>query len=128
VIVSFRDLQVYQESFQLQIEIEDALKTFPPDERFLLSDQMRRCCRGIPAIIAEGYSRRESIKEFQKYLRDASGEANEMINHLMLAKHKGYIKPDKVDNLISRYEVLAKKLVNLKNNWQNFKSKDQEVK
>lgn len=128
MIVGFRDLQVYQESFQLQIEIEDALKTFPPDERYLLSDQMRRCCRGIPAIIAEGYSRRESIKEFQKYLRDASGEANEMINHLMLSKHKGYIKSDGVNNFISRYEILAKKLVNLKNNWQNFKSKDQEIK
>ena len=128
MIRSFRDLEVYQEGFQLQIEIEDLLKFFPQSERFLLSDQMRRCCRGIPAIIAEGWSRRESLKEFQKYLRDATGEANEMINHLMLAKHKGYIKPDKVDELISRYERLAKKLTNLKNNWQNFKSKDQEIK
>ncbi len=128
MIRGFRDLQVYQESFQLQLEIEDQLKNFPQTERFLLSDQMRRCCRGIPAIIAEGYSRREALKEFQKYLRDAGGEANEMINHLMLASHKGYIKPDLVDDLISRYEKLAKKLTNLKNNWQNFQSKDQAIK
>lgn len=128
MIRSFRDLEVYQESFQLQLEIEDLLKFFPPSEKFLLSDQMRRCCRGIPAIVAEGYSRRESIKEFQKYLRDATGEANEMINHLMLAKHKVYIKPIRVDELITRYEQLAKKLTNLKNNWQNFTSKDQKIK
>ena len=80
MIRSFRDLEVYQESFQLQIEIEELLKFFPQSERYLLSDQMRRCCRGIPAIIAEGWSRREALKEFQKYLRDATGEANDMKN------------------------------------------------
>ena len=70
MIISFLDLEVYKESFQLSIEIEDLLKNFPPAERFLLVDQMRRCCRSIPAQIAEGYGRKDSVKEFQKYLRD----------------------------------------------------------
>lgn len=128
MIKNFRDLEVYLESFQLQLELEDLLKVFPPSERFLLSDQMKRSCRAIPAIIAEGWSRREALKEFQKYLRDATGESNEMINHLMLAKHKNYINASKSDELISRYEVLSKKLTNLKNNWQNFTPKNQGVK
>jgi len=84
-------------------------------------DQAKRASRAIPALIAEGWAKRESIKEFQKYLKDALGEVNEMINHLLFSKRKNYIKKvGYADELIRRYEKLAKKLTNLKNNWQNF--------
>ena len=122
MIKSFLDLEVYKESFQLSLEIEELLKTYPPSEKFLLADQMRRASRSIPAQLAEGYARRESIKDFQRYIRDCIGESNEMINHLLLSKHKGYIKkPGYSDELIDKYNKLGKKLMNLKNNWQNFK-------
>ena len=122
MIKSFLDLDVYKESFQLSIEIEELLKNYPQSEKFLLVDQMRRASRSISAQIAEGYARRESIKDFQRYIRDCIGESNEMINHLLLSKHKGYIKKPGYDNeLIERYNKLGKKLTNLKNNWQNFK-------
>ena len=82
---------------------------------------MKRASRSIPAQIAEGYARRESLKDFQRYIRDCIGEANEMINHLLLSKHKQYIrKSGYADDLIQRYTQLVKKLTNLKNNWQNF--------
>lgn len=122
MIKSFFDLEVYKEAFQLLLEIEELLKSFPASEKFLLIDQIKRAARAIPALIAEGYARRESIRDFQKYLRECVGEANEMINHLLLSKHKGYIKkPGYADELIERYTILGKKLTNLKNNWQNFK-------
>lgn len=122
MITSFLDLEVYKESFKLSLEIEDLLKTYPALEKFLLSDQMRRASRSIPAQIAEGYARRESIKDFQRYIRDSLGESNEMINHLLLSKYKGYIKKQGyADELIERYNRLGKKHINLKNNWQNFK-------
>ena len=122
MIKSFLDLEVYKEGFQLSIEVEELLKTYPPSEKFLLSDQMRRASRSIPAQIAEGYARREALKDFQRYIRDCVGESNEMINHLLLSKHKGYIKKlGYVDELIERYTTLGKKLTNLKNNWQNFR-------
>jgi len=122
MIKSFLDLEVYKESFQLSLEIEELLKTYPPSEKFLLADQMRRASRSIPAQLAEGYARRESIKDFQRYIRDSVGEGNEMINHLLLSKNKGYIKKTGyADELIERYNKLGKKLTNLKNNWQNFK-------
>lgn len=121
MIKSFLDLEVYKEGFQLSVEIEDLLKTYPPSEKFLLSDQMRRASRSIPAQIAEGYARRETLKDFQRYIRDCIGEVNEMINHLLLSKHKDYIKKvGYADELIERYTALGKKLTNLKNNWQNF--------
>ena len=122
MIKSFLDLDVYKESFQLSLEIEELLKSYPALEKYLLVDQMRRASRSIPAQIAEGYARWESLKDFRRYLRDCVGEANEMINHLTLSKHKNYIKkPGYVDELIGRYNMLGKKLSNLKNNWQNFK-------
>lgn len=122
MIKSFLELEVYKESFQLSIEIEDLLKTYPASERFLLSVQMKRASRSIPAQIAEGYARRESLKDFQRYIRDCIGEVNEMINHLLLSKHKQYIKKTYyADELIERYTILGKKLTNLKNNWQNYK-------
>lgn len=66
MITNFFDLDVYKESFQLSLEIEELLKTFPDLEKFLLTDQMRRASRSIPAQIAEGYARREALKDFQK--------------------------------------------------------------
>lgn len=122
MIKSFLDLEVYKEAFQLSIEIEELLKIYPASERFLLVDQMKRASRSIPAQIAEGYARRESIKDFQRYMRDCVGESNEMINHLLLSKHKQYIKKaGYADELIERYVKLGKKMTNLKNNWQNFR-------
>lgn len=121
MIKSFFDLEVYEEAFQLSLEIEELVKSYPPSEKFLLVDQSIRAARSIPSLIAEGYARRESLKDFQKYLRECVGEANEMMNHLLLAKHKGYIKrPGYAQDLIERYNVLGKKITNLKNNWQNF--------
>ncbi|QQG41955.1 MAG: four helix bundle protein [Candidatus Woesebacteria bacterium] len=122
IIKSFKDLEIYTESFQLQIEIEELLKTFPELERYLLVDQMRRCCRSIPAIISEGWALRDSVKEFKNFLRRAYGSNCEMINHLMLAKYKSYIKMDGyADELIKRYEILGMKITKLRNNWQKFK-------
>lgn len=86
MIKSFLDLEVYQEAFQLMLEIEEVLKTYPASEKFLLTNQTRRAARAIPPLIAEGYARRESLKDFQKYLRECVGEANEMMSHLLLAK------------------------------------------
>lgn len=122
MIRSFLDLEVYKEALQLCFEIEELLKSFPLSEKFLLIDQMKRAARSISALIAEGYARRESLKDFQRYIRECVGESNEMINHLLLSKHKGYVrKPGYADELIERYTILGKKLTNLKNNWQNFK-------
>ena len=119
MIRSFLDLDVYKESFQLSLDVDELLKTFPRNEEFLLTDQSKRASRAIPALIAEGYAKRETIAFFKKFLRDAIGEANEMINHIAFAKAKGYIKPEKADELIEQYHVVGKKLTRLKEKWVN---------
>lgn len=120
MIKSFLDLDVYKESFQLNLEVEELLKTYPRNEEYLLVDQSKRASRAVPALIAEGYAKRETLPVFKKMLRDAIGEANEMINHIALAKAKGYIEPEKADELIERYHVVGKKLTKLKDNWKNY--------
>ena len=120
MIKSFLDLEVYKESFQLSVELEEILKKFPKEELYLLTDQSRRASRAIPALIAEGYAKRETILVFKKMTRDAVGEANEMINHIAFAFARGYISKETADNLIDRYHKLGKKLTNLKEKWRNF--------
>lgn len=119
-IRSFRDLEVYEESLKLTKEVNDLVKKFPNREKFLLVDQMQRASRAIPSLIAESWAKRRLLKEFRKYLRDAIGEANEMMNHLEQSRLFGYIKNEKVKQLIERYDKLAAKLSTLKDNWQNF--------
>jgi four helix bundle protein len=119
-IKSFLDLEVYKEAFQLSLNIEDLMKTFPKREEFLLTDQMKRASRAIPALIAEGYAKREMPAVFKKFLRDAIGEANEMINHIAFAKAKNYLNPNKADELIEKYNIVGKKLTKLKENWRKF--------
>jgi four helix bundle protein len=121
VIKSFRDLDIYKESIELAVEVEEFLRLFPKHEQFLSVDQMRRASRGIPPLIAEGYAKRDSLRTFQKYLKDALGEANEMMAHLELADRLGYIKrPGYAQKLIERYDRLGKKIANLRDNWHNY--------
>lgn len=119
-IQSFLDLEVYKESFQLSLEIDDSVKFYPTHEKYLLVDQSLRASRAIPALIAEGYAKREFIKEFKKFLKDAIGEVNEMVNHLAFAKAKKYLIGEKADELITRYQIVGRKLSNLKLKWQKY--------
>src|SRR3990167_5906214 len=109
-IKSFLDLDVYKESFQLSLEVEELVKEYPKEEKFLLTDQSKRSARAVPALIAEGYAKRETLAVFKKFLRDSVGEANEMINHLAFAKAKGYSSSEKLDNLIERYHKVGTRL------------------
>lgn len=120
MIKSFLDLDVYKESFSLSLQLEHLIRSFPKYELYLLVDQMRRASRAIPALIAEGYAKRESEKEFKKFLRDALAEANEVINHLALAKAREYVSEALLDDLIDSYHILGRKLYKLKLNWKKY--------
>lgn len=119
-IKSFQDLEVYQESLQLAKEINNLVRNLPSDEKFLLVDQMKRASRAIPSLIAEGWAKRRLTKKFRKYLRDALGEANEMMNHLEQSRLFGYVKNKQAKHLIEHYDKLAAKLSSLKDNWRTY--------
>jgi len=120
MIKSFQDLKVYKEGMDLAEEVERVARKWPPHEKFQLTDQSRRASRAVPALIAEGWSKRRAVRNFRKYINDAIGESNEMMSHLELAKRFGYMPREKAKELIEKYDQLATKLHRLKNNWQNY--------
>lgn len=120
MIVSFRDLEVYKESYELMIVIHKNLKQLPVYERNDLASQMRRASKSCPSNIAEGWAKRRFEKEFKRHLDTTIGSANEMEVHIETARDLGYLGKNFCNDLLTRYKRLGGKLVNLRNNWKTF--------
>src|SRR5947207_2172102 len=73
----FRDLRAYQLAFSLAMEIFQVSKSFPKEERYSLTDQIRRASRSVAANVAEGYRKKRYPKMFVSKMADADGEATE---------------------------------------------------
>ena len=76
-IESFKDLIVYQKAYKLAMEIFEISKKFPKEEKYSLTDQIRRSSRSVTTCIAESWARRRYVKSFVSKLVDALGEENE---------------------------------------------------
>jgi len=120
IIRSFRDLEVYQEAYELAVIVNREVNKLPIFERNDLGSQLRRASKSIPANIAEGWAKRRFEKEFKKHLNDALGSANEMEVHLSLAKDLNYLGVNFCGELLQRYQYLGGKLVKLRNNWKTY--------
>jgi four helix bundle protein len=105
-----RDLKVFQLAYKLAMEIFNASKSFPKDERFSLTDQIRRSSRSVAANIAEGFRKRQYPKMFVSKLADADGEVAETQVWLDFARDCGYMAVERRDELIKGYEEVGKML------------------
>ncbi len=122
-IRSFRDLKVYQNLYKAMVLVlTKILPQLPTEEKFDLKDQMRRCCKTSPALIAEGFAKRYQKKSWQKYIDDTIGECNEMIHHLSVCIdiYPRYIDVKLSQQLIDIYDHCSRQLTKLKKSWQNF--------
>ncbi|OQY80461.1 MAG: four helix bundle protein [Anaerolineae bacterium UTCFX3] len=106
----FRDLKVYQLAYKLAMDIFQESKSFPKDEKYSLTDQMRRSSRSIAANIAEGFRKRQYPKMFLSKLADADGETAETQVWLDFALDCEYLSKEKHDELLSRYEEIGRML------------------
>ncbi|HET56112.1 MAG TPA: four helix bundle protein, partial [Ignavibacteria bacterium] len=86
----FRDLIVYQLSYKLAVEIFEETKSFPKEEKYALTDQIRRSSRSVPANISEAWFRRRYPKSFVSKLIDSDGEASETTVWLDFSKDHKY--------------------------------------
>lgn len=120
MILSFKDLEVYKESYELAIIVNKMCFKLPLYDRNDLGSQLRRCSKSPPANIAEGWAKRRFEKEFKKYINNALGSCNEMEVHLNMAKDLDYLDKKVCDELIQRYIILGGKLTNLRNNWKTY--------
>ncbi len=118
VIQSYDDLDVYQRSYRLALEIHQISLTLPKRERYELSSQIQRAVVSIPLNIAEGYGRKESKAEFKHFLRNGLGSCNEVQVLLNMLKDLGYIEANAYDSFKGEYEILGKQLNKLISTWQ----------
>jgi four helix bundle protein len=86
----YRELIVWQRAMQLGTEIYRLTMELPKDERFVLSDQLRRACVSVPSNIAEGYGR-ESRNDYVRFLKMARGSLYEVETQLYLCRSIGYL-------------------------------------
>jgi four helix bundle protein len=105
-----RDLKVYQLAYKLAMEIYHESKAFPKDERFSLTDQIRRSSRSVAANIAEGFRKRQYPKMFLSKLADSDGEAAETQVWIDVARDCGYMPIKRRDELTKGYEEVGKML------------------
>lgn len=91
---SFQDLIVYQRARELQRRVFEVSKGFPAEERYSLTDQIRRASRSVGAQIAEAWAKREYAKHFVSKLTDADGEQSETQHWIITAVDAGYLQRD----------------------------------
>ena len=116
----FRDLKVYQLAFQLAMEIYEDTKKFPVDEKYSLTDQIRRSSRSVPSNIAEGYRKRRYPKSFVNKMSDADGEATETQVWIDFANACGYMSEARQLDLRKAYEEVGRMLGGMINHPERF--------
>jgi four helix bundle protein len=106
----YRDLKVYQLAFELAIGIFEITNSFPKDECYSLTDQIRRSSRSVAANNAENYRRRQYLNMFVSKIADADAEATETQVWLDFALNCRYLPNDEYTGLTTRYTEIGKML------------------
>jgi four helix bundle protein len=105
-----RDLKVYQLAYKLAMEIFRLSRAFPTEERYSLTDQIRRSSRSVAANLAEGFRKRRYPNMLVSKLTDCDGEASETQVWLDFAFDCGYLSQENHDRLTAGYEEVGKML------------------
>ena len=116
LIKSHRELDVYQLAFETAMKIFEVTKRFPKEERYSLTDQIRRSSRSICANIAEAWRKRIYPAAFVAKISDAEAEAGETQAWLELSLSCNYLEVGLQIELNNAYEKILGQLVNMRNN------------
>lgn len=109
----FEQLEIWKEANSLVSKIYNVTKKFPPDERFGLTDQLRRSASSVAANIAEG-SGSGTKKDFVHFLDISIKSIYEAVSHLYLARDQNYISENTMRDLYDQAEVLVKRIQTFK--------------
>ncbi|WP_079205777.1 four helix bundle protein [Microcystis aeruginosa] len=112
-IIDHKELRVYQLAFDAAMTIFDLTTNFPVDERYALSDQIRRSSRSICANLAEAWRKRRYEAAFLGKLSDCEAEAAETQTWLDFAINCQYISPEKGEQLYTTYNQVLAGLVSM---------------
>ena len=109
MIRDYREMKIYQRSYEIALRIHERTKNFPESERYDLTSQIRRTSKSIPSNIAEGWGR-QSNEEFKRFLRISLGSCNEIQVHLSFCKDLKYISEEEYIRLSKEYNEVGKML------------------
>ena len=109
----FRDLDVYQNALATGLRVYELSKKFPAEERYALTDQIRRSSRSVCANIAEAWRKSRYEAAFVSKLSDAETEAAETQVHAEFAFHHGYLSREEFLKVDDAYEKIIGQLVKM---------------
>jgi four helix bundle protein len=109
VFNDFRDMSVWQKAFALLKDVYSIIKKFPPDERYALTDDLKRSANSVCHNIAEGYGRFES-KDKSRFYKIARGSSYEAMSQLLVAESQSYISIHTCTDMINRYKIVVDEL------------------
>lgn len=118
-----KDLKVFQLAYRLAMEIFNLSKSFPPEERYSLTDQIRRSSRSVTANIAEAYRKRQYPAAFVSKLSDSDAETAETQVWLEFARDCGYISAQNCQRLYTDYKEVGRMLGGMIANPERFAPK-----
>lgn len=117
-----KNLDVWQNSVEFVTEIYMLTNAFPENEKFGLTNQIRRSAVSIPSNIAEGAGR-HSKKEFSRFLNIAQGSAAELETQLIISKNLDFIDYEQYENVVEKLTSIMKMLSGLVRSLKNNQSR-----
>lgn len=118
--MDFKELLAYKKSFELAMEIFELSKAFPKEERYSLTDQIRRSSRSVAANIAESYRKRRYVNHFISKLTDSDAENSETSTWLEFSLKCKYIDIETFEKLNSKSIEIGKLVNYMINNPKKF--------
>jgi four helix bundle protein len=115
MVNSFKELIVYQKAHSLAMDIFELSKKFPKEEKYSLTDQIRRSSRAVSSCIAESWAKRLYIKAFVNKLTDSLGEEYETEDWLDYSRDCEYISKDEYEKKLSGYDEVRRMLISMIN-------------
>jgi len=114
-ICSHVELDVYRKALEAAMQVFEMSKSFPKEERYSLTDQIRRASRSVCSNLAEAWRKRRYEAAFISKLSDAEGEAAETQVWIELAVRCGYVARDQAASLYATYDEILRMLVHMIN-------------
>lgn len=118
--MDFKELLAYKKSFQLAMEIFEISKSFPSEEKYSLTDQIRRSSRSVSANISESYRKRRYVSHFISKLIDSDAENSETNVWLEFSLQCNYISKDTFDTLNNKSIEIGRLINYMINNPDKF--------
>lgn len=118
--MGFRELQAYKKAFNLALKIYEITKSFPQEEKYSLTDQIRRSSRSVCSNIGEAYRKRRFPKHFISKLSDSDAENTETQVWLDFSLSFKYISKEEYSNLLTESDEVGKILNYMMNNPDKF--------